>query len=169
LIWKGDWSDQHRTLSTSGGSQGLGFAIPSNMVRTIVESVVSNKPLIRPWIGLSGRSVPPQAASSLGLPPGKGVLVTETYKGGPAEAAGLGIGDVVISLDGFPVNEFQALRYRIATRSAGGAVNLTIVRQGRFVSVPVAWSRRPMYLLQPDVGTEHESAWVPGLPAYRPH
>jgi serine protease Do len=147
-------------FSTSGGSQGLGFAIPSNMVRTIVESVVSNKPLIRPWIGLSGRSVPPQAASLLKLPPGKGVLVTEAYKGGPAEAAGLGIGDVVISLDGFPVNEFQALRYRIATRSAGGTVNLTIVRQSRFVSVPVA------LVPPPDVPAANRT-WAPSTSPLR--
>jgi Do/DeqQ family serine protease len=124
-------------FSTSGGSQGLGFAIPSNMVRTIVESVVQRKPLIRPWIGFSGRSVPPQYARLLGLPPGKGVIITGTYKGGPAEAAGMGIGDVVVSLDGFPVNEFQALRYRIATRTAGSSVNLIVYQQGKFVSVSV--------------------------------
>ena len=125
-------------FSTSGGSQGLGFAIPSNMVRTIVESVVQRKPLIRPWIGLSGRSVPPQFSKLLGLPPGKGVIITGIYKGGPAEAAGLGIGDVIVSLDGFPVNEFQALRYRIATRTAGGNVNLIVYQQGKFGSVSVA-------------------------------
>ena len=125
-------------FSTSGGSQGLGFAIPSNMVRTIVESVVQRKPLIRPWIGLSGRSVPPQFSSLLGLPQGKGVIITGIYKGGPAEAAGLGIGDVVVSLDGFPVNEFQALRYRIATRTAGSKVNLIVYQQGKFGSVSVA-------------------------------
>ncbi len=124
-------------FSTSGGSQGLGFAIPSNMVRTIVESVVQRKPLIRPWIGLSGRNVPPQFSSLLGLPQGKGVIITGIYKGGPAEAAGLGIGDVVVSLDGFPVNEFQALRYRIATRTAGSKVNLIVYQQGKFGSVSV--------------------------------
>jgi serine protease Do len=107
-------------------------------VRAIVESVVQRKPLIRPWIGLSGRSVPPQFSSLLGLPQGKGVIITGIYKGGPAEAAGLGIGDVVVSLDGFPVNEFQALRYRIATRTAGSKVNLIVYQQGKFGSVSVA-------------------------------
>ena len=123
--------------TTSGGSQGLGFAIPSNMVKSIVDSAVSNKPLIRPWIGLSGRRVPPQFSKLLGLPAGKGVVVTGTYKGGPAEAAGLGIGDVVVSVDGFPVNEFQSLRYRIATRMAGEKVNLIVYQQGKFTSVAV--------------------------------
>jgi Do/DeqQ family serine protease len=147
-------------FSTSGGSQGLGFAIPSNMVRTIVESVVQRKPLIRPWIGFSGRSVPPQYARLLGLPPGKGVIITGTYKGGPAEAAGIGIGDVVVSLDGFPVNEFQALRYRIATRTAGSSVNLIVYQQGRFVSVSVG------LVAPPDVPAANRT-WAPSTSPLR--
>ena len=147
-------------FSTSGGSQGLGFAIPSNMVRTIVESVVQRKPLIRPWIGFSGRSVPPQYARLLGLPPGKGVIITGTYKGGPAEAAGMGIGDVVVSIDGFPVNEFQALRYRIATRTAGSSVNLIVYQQGRFVSVSVG------LVAPPDVPAANRT-WAPSTSPLR--
>jgi Do/DeqQ family serine protease len=147
-------------FSTSGGSQGLGFAIPSNMVRTIVESVVQRKPLIRPWIGFSGRSIPPQYARLLGLPPGKGVIITGTYKGGPAEAAGIGIGDVVVSLDGFPVNEFQALRYRIATRTAGSSVNLIVYQQGRFVSVSVG------LVAPPDVPAANRT-WAPSTSPLR--
>jgi serine protease Do len=146
--------------STSGGSQGLGFAIPSNMVRSIVESVVGQKPLIRPWIGLSGRNVPPQFASLLGLPPGKGVIITGIYKGGPAEAAGLGIGDVVVSLDGFPVNEFQALRYRIATRTEGSNVNLIVYQQGKFGGVSVA------LVAPPDVPAANRT-WVPSTSPLR--
>ena len=147
-------------FSTSGGSQGLGFAIPSNMVRTIVESVVQRKPLIRPWIGLSGRSAPPQFSKLLGLPPGKGVIITGIYKGGPAEAAGLGIGDVIVSLDGFPVNEFQALRYRIATRTAGGNVNLIVYQQGKFGSVSVA------LVAPPDVPAANRT-WAPSTSPLR--
>ena len=146
--------------STSGGSQGLGFAIPSNMVKSIVESFVNNKPLIHPWIGLSGRSVPRLAAASLGLPPGKGVLVIETYKGGPAEAAGLRIGDVVVSVEGFPVNEFQALRYRIATRTAGGSINLILFREGRLDIVPVA-------LLAPPDAPAANKTWTPSTSPLR--
>ena len=146
--------------STSGGSQGLGFAIPSNMVRSIVESVVSQKPLIRPWIGLSGRSVPLQFARLLGLLPGKGVIITGVYKGGPAEAAGLGIGDIVLSLDGFPVNEFEALRYRIATRTAGGTVDLTVFQQGKFGSVSVA-------LVAPPNSPAANRTWAPSTSPLR--
>jgi len=146
--------------STSGGSQGLGFAVPSNMVKSIVDSVIKHKPLIRPWIGLSGRAVPPQFASLLGLPPGKGVIITGIYKGGPADAAGLGVGDVVVSLDGFPVNEFQALRYRIATRSAGGTVNLTVYQKRKFESISVA-------LVAPPAVPAANRTWAPSTSPLR--
>jgi len=146
--------------STSGGSQGLGFAIPSNMVRTIVESVTSQKPLIRPWLGFSGRSVPAQYAGLLGLPPGKGVLVTGLYKAGPAELAGLRIGDAVISVDGFPVNDFQALRYRIATRPAGGSAALVVARQGRLVNLSIS-------LVAPPVEPAANRTWAPSTSPLR--
>jgi serine protease Do len=124
-------------FSTSGGSQGLGFAIPSNMVRMVVEAALAQRPLVRAWIGLSGRRVPAQAATKLGLP-ARGVLVTGTYEGSPAEKAGLAIGDIILSIDGFPVDEPQALRYRIATRPVGSEVRLTVVRNRIRMEIPVS-------------------------------
>ena len=147
-------------FSTSGGSQGLGFAIPSNMVRSIVESVVHHKPLTRPWIGLSGRSVPLQLAPSLGLKEGKGVLVTGLYGGGPAEKAGLLVGDVVLALDGFAVNELQALRYRIATRSVDGTSDLFVYRSGSVAHITV-----PL-VAPPDVPPANRT-WAPSTSPFR--
>jgi S1-C subfamily serine protease len=88
------------------------------------------------------------------------VIITGTYKGGPAEAAGIGIGDVVISLDGFPANEFQALRYRIATRTAGSSVNLIVYQQDRFVSVSVG------LVAPPDVPAANRT-WAPSTSPLR--
>ncbi|MGQ0486168.1 MAG: trypsin-like peptidase domain-containing protein [Hyphomicrobiales bacterium] len=124
-------------FTTSGGSQGLGFAIPSNMVRIVVESAVQGKPLVRPWIGVSGRSLSPLTAAMLGLASTRGVLVTETYEGGPGQIAGLRFGDVILTVDDFPVDDPQALRYRIATQQAGGSVLLQVMRQGRRTELAV--------------------------------
>ena len=146
--------------STSGGSQGLGFAIPSNMVKMIVENVMQKKPLVRPWIELSGQSVPPQFAAALGVPVGKGVLVTEVYETGPAAAAGLRVGDVVISIDGFPVSEFQALRYRIATRSAGGIAKIRLVRRRAEVDAAVS-------LIAPPDEPAANKTWLPASSSLR--
>lgn len=130
-------------FSASTGAQGLGFAIPSNMVRMIVETAVQNKPLMRPWTGISGRSIPPQFAALLGLARARGVLVTNVYKGSPAERAGVMTGDVVLSVDDFPVDDPQALRYRIATRIAGGSVRLTVMRRGSPFQLSVALEPPP--------------------------
>ena len=146
--------------STSGGSQGLGFAIPSNMVKMIVENVMQKKPLVRPWIGLSGLRVPPQFAAALGVPAGKGVLVTEVYKNGPAATAGLRAGDVIMSIGGFPVNEFHALRYRIATRPPGGTVKIRLVRQRTDVEVVVS-------LIAPPDEPAANKRWLPATSALR--
>jgi serine protease Do len=123
--------------STSIGAQGLSFAIPSNMVGTVVLAAIQNKPLVRAWTGISGRSIPPQLAGLLGLSRPRGVLVTNVYKGSPAEEAGLRRGDVILQVGDFPVNDPQALRYRFATRMIGERVQLTVQRRGTSVQVPV--------------------------------
>ena len=129
--------------TTSGGSQGLGFAIPSNMVRGIVENAMAGKPLVRPWIGLSGQSLSIESAAALRLATTRGVLVTGVYQGGPADAAGLRPGDVVLAIDQFRVDDPQALRYRIATQALDKPVKLTIVRAGALASAVVSLQPPP--------------------------
>ncbi|WP_119390280.1 trypsin-like peptidase domain-containing protein [Taklimakanibacter lacteus] len=141
--------------STTGGSQGLGFAIPANMVRMVVETAVQRRPLIRPWIGLSGRPVPAQAATMLGLP-AKGVLVTGLYKEGPAAAAGIATGDIVLSVDGLAVDDPQVLRYRIATRLVGTNARLRLIRRGAPIEILVALKAPP------DVPPRNDR-WLSGL------
>lgn len=141
--------------STTGGSQGLGFAIPANMARMVAETAVQHRPLIRPWIGLSGRRVPPQIAMVLGLPT-KGVLVSGLYKGGPAAAAGVATGDIVMSVDGLTVDEPLVLRYRIATRLVGATVRLSLIREGSQIEIPV------LLKAPPDVPPRNDR-WLTGL------
>ena len=129
--------------STSGGSQGLGFAIPSNMVRPIVESAIHHTPLVHPWIGISSRNIPPQIASLLGLANPRGLLVTGVYKGGPADSAGFAAGDVVLEVNGLSVDDPQALRYRIAVLKPGDKAVLIIVRGGKAFAVPVTVAAPP--------------------------
>jgi serine protease Do len=129
--------------SSSVGAEGLGFAIPSNMVRQIVESAIQNKPLVRPWIGISGRSILPQWMPLLGLTSPRGVLVTNVYVGSPAEKAGVVAGDVVLLVGDLPVNDPQALRYRVATQMVGRTVQLTGVRRGVLIRFTVSLEPPP--------------------------
>jgi Do/DeqQ family serine protease len=146
--------------STSGGSQGLGFAIPSSMVRAIVESALRGQPLVRPWLGLSSRPIPPQLAQLLGLPAPHGVVVTEVFEGGPADRAGLKLGDVIVAVDELLIDSPEALRYRIATRVIGSTAQFAIVRDGKLRQVPIS-------LESPPDRPPNDERWMPNLSPIR--
>ena len=129
--------------SRTGGSVGIGFAIPSNMVKMVVETAVNGGALMRPWIGVTGQTVTAEMAESLGLDRPGGVLVSEVFPGGPADAAGIKVGDVIQSIDGFEVNDPQGLRYRVATQPLGKAVRVSCLRAGKPRDVTVKLTKPP--------------------------
>jgi Do/DeqQ family serine protease len=124
-------------FSRDGGSNGIGFAIPSNMVQTVVAGVGSGGRLVRAWLGASGQTVTNELAPSLGLPRPVGVALTDVFPGGPADKAGLRRGDVVLRVEGREVTDNEALRFRIATQPIGQTVKLTLWRGGREGVLPV--------------------------------
>ncbi len=124
-------------FSRDGGSNGIGFAIPSNMVQTVVAGVGSGGRLVRAWLGASGQTVTNELAPSLGLPRPVGVALTDVFPGGPAERAGLRRGDVVLRVEGREVTDNEALRFRIATQPVGQTVHLTVWRAGQEGVLPV--------------------------------
>jgi len=130
--------------SRSGGSQGLGFAIPSNMAHAIVESALSGQSLARPWIGVTGRAIRQRTAEPPGASVVSGVIVTDVFKGGPADMAGIRYGDVILAVDELAVGDPQALRYRVATRMVGGTTILIVERRGEYARSPSSCSCRPM-------------------------
>src|SRR5512138_1257337 len=117
--------------SRSGGSVGIGFAIPANMVRTVVESARSGTALVRAWAGLAGQELTSELAEGLRLDRVGGVVISDVYQGGPADRAGIATGDVIVAVDGQPVNDVQSLRFRVATGMLGESLELDVVRQGR--------------------------------------
>lgn len=116
--------------SRSGGSLGIGFAVPSNMVRQVVSGFMAGGRVVRPWLGAWGKTVSADIAYSLGMRRPTGVLVEEVYPGGPAEQAGLRVGDVVLGVNGQATDDAESLNYRIATLSAGGRATLKYLRKG---------------------------------------
>jgi len=118
-------------FSKSGGSMGIGFAIPANMVARVVESALHGAIIIRPWFGAVGQEVTTDLAASLGLQRPVGVLISELYPDGPAARAGLQPGDVIVKLDRREVADPKELRFKIATLTVGGTASLTIIRRGQ--------------------------------------
>jgi Do/DeqQ family serine protease len=118
-------------FSQSGGSQGIGFAIPSNLVRLYVESAAQGRKVERPWIGARFEAVTREVAESLGLNRISGALVARISDHGPAADAGLEAGDVVTHVDGFEVADTRGVLYRLTTRGVGNTARLNILRKGR--------------------------------------
>jgi serine protease Do len=124
--------------SRGGGSIGIGFAIPSNMVKAVIASSALGPKVLRPWLGGSGQAVTAEIAPTLGLSRPFGVLINGVHPGGPADRAGLKIGDVITMVGGRRVDDPQALRYRIATLPIGGKTTLGVLRKGRKLKLTVA-------------------------------
>ena len=111
-----------------GGSNGIGFAIPAEMVRRVVESALAGGSVVRPWLGVSAQAVTQQLARSIGFDRPRGVLVDDVWPGGPAQRAGVQRGDVILAVNGVEVADDQGLRYQAATQRPGAQVPLRIVR-----------------------------------------
>jgi serine protease Do len=130
-------------FSKTGGSVGIGFAVPANMVAVVVRAAESGSAIARPWYGATGQPMTRELAASLGLDRPVGVLVKAIYTGGPADKAGLRPGDVVRSVDGREVDDPEALRFRIATREVGATVRLSVLRGGKPFEVSIPLGRPP--------------------------
>ncbi len=126
----------------SGGSVGIGFAVPANMAKRVVEGALGGG-IRRPWFGAQAQTVTADIARSLGFARPQGVLVSVVYPGSPAAQAGLTRGDVILSVDGFEVNDPQGLNYRIGTHRAGDMANLRFNRGGMVRDVSARLNAAP--------------------------
>jgi len=118
--------------SRSGGWQGIGFAIPANMVRVVLASAKGgSKAVQRPWLGAKLQAVTPEIAESLGLKRPSGALVANVIAQSPAARAGLKAGDLIVSIDGQGVDDPNAFDYRFATQALGGQAKVVFARGGK--------------------------------------
>src|SRR4030081_408651 len=125
-------------FSRSGGSQGIGFAIPANMVRVVVASAKSGgKAVKRPWLGARLQAVTPEIAETLGLRLPSGALVANVVAHSPSARAGLKSSDLIVAIDGQAVDDPNAFDYRFATRPLGGNSQIDVQRAGKTVKLTV--------------------------------
>lgn len=139
-------------FSTTGGYQGIGFAIPSNMVRSIMESLVKKGKVIRGWLGVSIQKVTPELAKQFGLKDDSGVLVSDVVEGGPAEKGGLKRGDVIVDYDHKKTEEPYQLRNMIANTLPGEEHGLKVLRDGKEIHLKVTIGELPAELQQAETG-----------------
>ncbi len=130
-------------ISRGGGSIGIGFAIPANLVRIVVAEMVAGGRAVRPWVGISLQSVTANIARSLGLERPTGVLVKGLHPSGPAKAAGLRIGDVLVAVDGRDIFDRDGFDFRLRTRGIGGKAVFSVLDGGGRRDVIVVLIRPP--------------------------
>jgi serine protease Do len=130
-------------FSTTGGSIGIGFAIPAETAEPIVQKLIAGEEILRGYLGVRIQPMNEDLADALGLPANRGEFVQSVQPGEPAEQAGLQAGDVVLRVDGKDVTQEQTLSFIVANIEPGRRINLEIIRDGQRRTLPVTVGRRP--------------------------
>lgn len=130
-------------FSRSGGYMGIGFAVPSNMVRNVMDSLIKSGKVVRGWLGVSIQGVTPDLAKNFGLSDAKGALVSEVLPGSPAAKAGIKSGDVIVDFDGKEVEDQTALRNIVAQTPVGKNVKVRVVRDKKTKTLRVNIGEQP--------------------------
>ena len=130
-------------FSRTGGSQGIGFAIPSNIAQHIVNSLIQTGNVVRGWLGVSIQDMTPALAEAFGLQEMKGALIGQVLDGSPAEKAGLKQGDIIVQYAGKPIDNVSQIRNAAAQTPVGTDVDITVIRDGQEQSVTVIVAVRP--------------------------
>jgi len=131
-------------FSNNGGSMGIGFAIPVNLVKQVMESIIKTGGVTRGWIGIEPQNLTPELIDSMRLPKDiRGIVVTGVLEGGPADHANLKPGDVLVSLNNESIKDVKDLLNKVAGIEPGTAVNCKIIRKEKEISLSIKISKRP--------------------------
>jgi serine protease DegQ len=134
--------------SRSGGSLGIGFAIPVSTAKMVMESIIAHGQVVRGWIGVEPQEITPELAESFGLSIKTGAIIAGVLKGGPADKAGMRPGDILIAVEGKPVTDTTDMLNLIAQLTPGNAARMTVMRKTQQATLDVMVGKRPK--LRPD-------------------
>ena len=130
--------------SNNGGSMGIGFAIPVNLAKQVMESIIKNGSVTRGWIGVEPQNLSKELKESLGLPEKtQGVLLSGVLEGGPADRGGGKPGDILTALNGYKIEDVRQLLTRVAEIQPGSETTLTVVRKNKVLELKVQIGKRP--------------------------
>ena len=135
-------------FSRSGGYMGIGFAVPSNMTRAVMDSLIKTGKVVRGWLGVSIQEVTPDLAKQFGMKEARGALVNEVIPDSPAAAAGIQGGDIIIAFNGKAVDSPSTLRNTVAQTLVGKSVKVDVLREKKSVTVDVKISEQPKDIAQ---------------------
>ena len=130
-------------FSQSGGSQGIGFAIPVSLAKTVLEQIIKDGEVTRGWLGIEPQDITPELATAFSLSKTDGVLIRGVLKSGPADRAGMQVRDVVVDIDGKPTRDVTSLLAQIAALTPGSQAKLKVLREQKQVDIDVIVGKRP--------------------------
>ena len=130
-------------FSQSGGSQGIGFAIPVSLAKSVLEQIIKDGEVTRGWLGIEPQDITPELATAFSLSKPDGVLIRGVLKSGPADRAGMQVRDVVVNIDGKPTHDVASLLAQIAALTPGSQARLQVMREQKQVDIDVIVGKRP--------------------------
>jgi len=134
--------------SQTGGSQGLGFAIPINTAVLVADDIIAGKPISHPYIGVLGQTVTPSVAQQYNLPVEEGAYVTQVVPGSPAEKAGMKTGDIIVAIDGKPVKSMDDVVASVRTHQVGDKLSVTFYQGASKKTAQVTLAEKPTTVQQ---------------------
>jgi serine protease DegQ len=134
--------------SRSGGSMGIGFAIPVSLARQVMEQIITQGSVTRGWVGIEAQDITPELAESFKLPEARGALIAGVVRGGPADKAGVRPGDVLVAINGLPVNDSAGMLNLVVGLKPEQTAKLNVVRRQKILELPIIIGRRPQPLTQ---------------------
>jgi serine protease Do len=133
-------------FSRTGGYQGIGFAVPSNMAKSVMTQLMNEGKVTRGWLGITIQNLTPELAREFNLKKSSGALVTDMFKGSPAEKAGIRRGDVILEINGKEIRNVESLRNIVAQSKVGSRIKLEVLRDGRTFPANVNVTEYPQEL-----------------------
>jgi serine protease DegQ len=130
--------------SRTGGSQGIGFAIPVSIARQVMEQIIKSGSVTRGWVGIEVQDLTPELAESFSLKSAAGALIAGVLKGGPADAGGVRPGDILVAVNGSQVSDSASLLNLIAELKPGESAQLTVARKQQTLKLAIRVGRRPI-------------------------
>jgi serine protease Do len=150
-------------FSQSGGNMGIGFAVPSNLSRTVMDQLVRTGKVVRGWLGVAIQDLSPELATQFGITDTKGVLVSDVMEDSPARKAGFERADVITEYDGKPMDSPTHLRNAVAQTPIGKRVSVKLIRDKKPKTIEVTIVEQPKSLGQPGAEESRESAAPTGI------
>jgi serine protease Do len=145
-------------FSRTGGYQGIGFAVPSNMTKSVMTQLINEGKVTRGWLGVAIQNLTPELSKEFGLTKSSGALVTDIFEGSPAEKAEVKRGDIILGINETPIKNVESLRNIVAQSKVGSTINLKILRDKKSVNLKVAISEFPQDIAKAQLGSTTEES-----------